>query len=208
MKKNIFWLIILSVIISCKDTKKDEELIKNNDKVVNNNQLLKGWCVFAEDSIKVNLPSNWKPKKIKDALLYVPLDNNNKDLYYVILNYNTTKINCKDYIKETFNQVSKKDLKFNYILKKIDLQNINECYIMEFYTVENKIKYKIFSLIYQEGNQLYDFSYKTLDVKKNNIKNYQTFYSVLFSFEYNYDNIIDSQKIIVKNEKELKYEDL
>ena len=41
-----------------------------------------------------------------------------------------------------------------------------------------------------------------------NAKNYQTFYSVAFSFEYEYDNIVDGEKFIIDDAKIIKYEDL
>ena len=41
-----------------------------------------------------------------------------------------------------------------------------------------------------------------------NAQNYQTFFTVLFSFEYKYDNIVDAEKFIIDDAKILKYEDL
>jgi hypothetical protein len=125
-----------------------------------------------------------------------------------VLNHNTSEISTHDYLKEVFKEVSKKDLKFSYNLKKIDFKNTNKCYYLELFTNEGNVKYKIYSLVYEVGNQIYDFSYKTLDDKKENAKNYQTFYSVLFSFEYKYDNIIDAEKFIIDKAKILRYEDL
>jgi hypothetical protein len=205
MKKKLYWIILIIAFLGCK---KDENSLspKHEEKIVDNSQLLKGWKSFAQDSLKVNIPNTWNPKKIKDALFYVPLRSD--DLYYVILKYNTQRIKTKDYVKGSFDEVAKKDPKFNYILKKIDLQNTNECYIIEFFSIEKQIKYKIYSLIYQQGNQLFDFSYKTFDNQNDNAKNYQTFYTVALSFEYNYDNIFDGIKLMVENEKELHYEDL
>ena len=196
------------MLVNCKDDKSQDKSNRSNEKIVSKDKLLTGWKTYSNDSIKVNIPSLWKPKIINDALLYIPLDEEKMDSYYVVLNYNVLKISCIDYIKETFKQVSNKASKFDYSLKKITFQNTNQCYILELYTNENKVNYKIYSIVYEVGNQIYDFSYKTLDDKKKYSKNKQTFYSVLFSFEFKYDNIIDSEKFIVQKEEILKYEDL
>lgn len=208
MKNKLFYLILFFMLVNCKDDKSQDKSNRSNEKIVSKDKLLTGWKTYSNDSIKVNIPSLWKPKIINDALLYIPLDEEKMDSYYVVLNYNVLKISCIDYIKETFKQVSNKASKFDYSLKKITFQNTNQCYILELYTNENKVNYKIYSIVYEVGNQIYDFSYKTLDDKKKYAKNKQTFYSVLFSFEFKYDNIIDSEKFIVQKEEILKYEDL
>lgn len=204
MKKYIRYLIIFLLFANCNDKTKT---IPVKNKVVSNNELLAGWKTFEDTNIKVNIPSKWKPTTIDDALFYVPIDKD-KDIYYVVLNYNISQINTRDYLKKVFEEVEKKDSKFSYILKKINFKNTNNCYYFELFSNESNVRYKIYSLIYEVGNQIYDFSYKTLDTKKTNDKNYQTFYTVLFSFEYQYDNIVDGEKFIIDNAKVLKYEDL
>ncbi|CAM4085378.1 putative lipoprotein [Flavobacterium branchiophilum] len=207
MKNILSYLMLLFLIVSCKEKKIKLNTVVNY-KVVSKSVLLKGWKTYNYNDVKINIPSNWKPNDIKDALLYTSLNKDGNDFYYVILNYNTSQINSINYLKEIFKEVSTKDLKFKYSLKKIAFKNTNKCYYLELFTNENNVKYKIYSLIYEEGNQIYDFSYKTLDDKKMNAQNYQTFFTILFSFEYKYDNIIDSEKFIIDDAKILKYEDL
>lgn len=207
MKNILSYLILLFLVVSCNDKKPKLNTVVNN-KVVSNSVLLKGWKTYSYNDVRVNIPSNWKPNEIKDALLYTSLNKDGNDFYYVVLNYNTSQIKSINYLKEIFKEVSKKDLKFNYNLKKIAFKNTNKCYYLELFTNEDNVKYKIYSLIYEVGNQIYDFSYKTLDDNKMNAQNYQTFFTVLFSFEYKYDNIIDAEKFIIDDAKILKYEDL
>lgn len=207
MKNILSYLILLFLVVSCNDKKSKSSTMSNNQ-VVSNNELLKGWKTYSYNDIIVNIPSDWKLTEIKNALLYASLNKKGNDCYYVVLNYNTSQIKSNDYIKEIFKEVSKKDLKFNYNLKEISFKNTNKCYYLELFVNENNVKYKIYSLVYEVGNQIYDFSYKTLDDKKTNAKNYQTFFTLLFSFEYKYDNIIDAEEFIIDNSKVLKYEDL
>lgn len=206
MRNFLFYLLLSLIVFACKDDKPNPNSSQKY-RVVGNNELLKGWKTYSNDSIKVNMPSDWKPKNIKQALLYVPIDNKH-DLFYVILNYSQSKITCRNYIKEALKQFSKKNRNSTYVLKRVSLKNTRELYIIELFTKEKNIKYKIYSLVYDTGNEIYDFSYKTIDDKKMNDKNYQTFYSVLFSFEMKYDNVFDANKIIIDNYKLIKYQDL
>lgn len=208
MKNILSCFIMLILFVNCNDNKLKPISKENNNKVVGNNQLLAGWKIYETKDVKINIPSIWKPETIKDALFYTPINKGKNDFYYVILNYNTSQINSKDYLKEVFKEISKKDSNFNYNLKKISFKNTNQCYYLELFTNEGNFKYKIYTLIYEVGNQIYDFSYKTLDDKKENAKNYQTFYSVLFSFEFKYDNVVDGEKFVIDDTKTLKYEDL
>jgi hypothetical protein len=206
MKINFIYTVLLICVISisCNDKKTKSNIDK---KVVGKNILLKGWKEYNSDKIKINLPNYWNPISIDKALLYVPISDK-FDIYFVVLRYTTKQIKSNDYIKKIFDEVSKKDLKFNYNLKKIYFKNTNTCYYLEFFTKEGNIEYKIYSVIYEFDNQIYDFSFKTLNDEKMNIKNYQTFFSVIFSFEYRYDNIIDAEKFIIDKEEVLKYENL
>ena len=205
--KNIFiYLVLVFTFICCKNEK--NEKMKNSLNIVSNEKLLKGWKTFDNDSIKVNIPSNWKSKKVKDVLLYFPLNEDNANLYFVALKTDISITDVKNYLKEIFNQMSIKDKKFNYTFTKFNLKNDTSFYTIDFYSKEKGINYKSYCLIYEIGNQIYDFSYKTLDDKKMNNKNYQTFYTVVFSFEYKYDNIIDGENFIINDTKTLKYEDL
>lgn len=206
MKKIFICLIILLMFCGCKDEKNEKMNSKTN--IVSNKVLLKGWKVFTNDTMTVNIPSSWKPKKAMNTLLYVPLDKNKADLYYVILKTDISIINVRDYLKEIFKQMSQKDKDFTYLVKKINLKNATSFYTIDLYSKEENIKYKAYCLIYQKDNVIYDFSYKCLNDEKTNIKNYRIFYNVLFSFEYKYDHIIDSEKFIVDNEELIKYEDL
>lgn len=206
MRKFLLYILLFFIIQGCKDDKSKPNL-NNKYRVVGNNELLKGWKTYSNDSIKVNIPSEWKPKSIKEALLYIPIDSK-LNLFYVILNYSESKITCRNYIKEALKQFSKNNRNSTYILKKVSLKNTREFFILELYTEEKNVKYKIYSLIYDTGTEIYDFSYRTIYDKKMNDKNYQTFYSVLFSFEMKYDNVFDGNKIIIDNYKLIKYQDL
>ncbi len=206
--KNIFiYLVLVFILNSCKDEKK--EIVGSNKlKVVSNEKLLKGWRTLDIDSIKVNIPSSWEPQKLNDVLLYFPLNDNKANMYFIALKTDISVTNVKNYLKEVFKQMEIKDKKFTYLLTKINLKNNTSFYIIDFYSKEKGINYKSYCLIYEIGNQIYDFSYKTLDDTKTNAKNYQTFYTVLFSFEYKYDNIIAAEKFIINDTKILRYEDL
>ncbi len=208
MKTYFFSFFFLLLLFSCKNNDAEINSIISKDREIVNGELPRGWQTYTDDSINVNIPPNWKPTKIADAIFYVPLRVKEQDLYYVVLNYDIAKISFKDYLKEIFKQLSDKNAKFDYSLKKYNFKNASSCYYLEIYTNENNVKYKAYSIIYEFENKIYDFSYKTLDVKNRNIKNYRIFYNVLFSFELNHTNIIDADKFIIDNEEVVKYEDL
>ena len=121
MKNILSYLILLSLVVSCNEKKPKLNPVVNN-KVVSNSELLKGWKTYSYNDVKVNIPSNWKPNEIKDALLYTSLNKDGNDFYYVVLNYNTSQIKSTNYLKEIFKEVSKKDIKFNYSLKNLLLK--------------------------------------------------------------------------------------
>ena len=206
MKKIFICLAILCVLVSCKKEKRE----KMNDSlnIVSNKELLKGWKVFANDSVKINIPNNWKTQKVNNVLLYVPLDKNKANLYFAILKTDTTVVNVKNYLKEVFKQMSEKDNKFSYLLTKVTFENGTNCYKLDIYINVKGIKYKVYCLLYQKNNLIYDFSYKCLNNEETNIDNYRIFYNALFSFKYKDSIIIDSENFIVKNEEVMKYEDL
>lgn len=197
----LFFLILL--LNSCKDK-------VHNDKsyeVVSKESMLKNWKKFEKGNINLNIPKEWIPQENKDALVYIPIDKHN-DLYYVILKYQESQISIKDYLKEIFKQLTSKNESFKYRLKEVTFQNTKKCYIIEFDTSFKGIDYKTYTLVYSENGYLYDFSYKSLKEDKGKDNGYQTFFTVLFSFVEDYNNIIDSEKFIVVDEKILKIEDI
>ncbi|MGH2666532.1 hypothetical protein [Flavobacterium sp.] len=204
--RNFLFYFVFFTILGCKNDNTKPSL-NNKNRVVGKNELLKGWRTYSNDSIAVNLPSDWKPQHMKNAPLFVPIDYK-LNLFYAILSYDASKISCKKYIKEGLKEFSKKNKNSKYVLKKLNLKSTRDCYILELYSSENNIHNKLYSLIYDNGSRIYDFTYKTIDHKKMNDKNYQTFYSVLFSFEIKYDNVFDGSKIIILNEKNMSYKDL
>ena len=204
-KKTTIYVLLVSILICCRDNK--SESVKSKYNIVSDQELLGGWKTFVDDSIKVNLPLNWKPKSVDDLLLYVPLDKNNNS-YFVILKNDNLKIRYKNYLKEIFRQVSQKDKEFNYLIRKVYFEGNKNCYTLELFTDERGEKYITYCFIYQKGNNIYDFSYKTINNEDSNIENYRIFYNVIFSFKFKNNLIIDSEDFIVKDEEILKYEDL
>lgn len=208
MKPYTFYFLLLIIFFSCKNNEGEINSIISKDREIVSGELPRGYKTYLSDSVSVNIPSNWKPTKIKDALFYVPLNVKEQDMYYVVLKYDISKINIKSYLKEIFKQLSEKNSTFNYSLKKYNFKNTGSCYYLEIYTNENNIKYKVYSIIYESGSKIYDFSFKTLDLKNKNVKNYRVFYNILFSFKLNQSNIIDAEKFIIDNEEVLEYKDL
>lgn len=201
-------VIILCLTLGCCINKSDEKVSSKSKGIVEKSKLLKGWKTFEDEKIKVNIPESWHPKTVDDLLLYVPVSKDNSNLYYAILRHDATKMGYKDYIKEVFRQVSTKDSTFTYYIREVKFENDNKCYALQFFTNEDGIKYKTYSLIYESGNQLYDFSYKTINDELTNSESYNTFYTVLFSFEVDYDNVIDGESFLVRNDTLIKYSDL
>lgn len=206
MKKIFICLTIVCLFINCKDEKKKKMDSKLN--IVSYKELLEDWKVFTNDSIKANIPSIWLPQREEGVLLYVPLKKNKANLYFAILKTDTSIVDIKNYLKEVFRQMSLKDKKFTYQITKIDFENGTNCYSGVFYSKENGVNCKAYCLIYQKKNMIYDFSYKCLNDVETNIDNYRLFFNVLFSFTYKDDIIIDSENFKVKNDEEIKYEDL
>ena len=196
-------VVLFYILLGCKNNKDNE--LKD---IVSSKELLDNWKVFKNDSITVNIPSSWTPKEEKDLLLYIPLDSNNIKSYFAILKNSTSQISYKDYLKEIFKQVSQKDKKFTYLIKKIEFTNDSFCHTIELFVEEDGIKYKIYSLLYLKNNQIYDFSYKAINEENKNINNYKIFYTLIFSLKYYDKFIIDGENFIIKEQSIIEYDEI
>ncbi len=199
----------LVVFLGCK---KNESSEANSNlprlKDFERKKIADGWKLYFDEKVKVFLPSDWIPKKKDDMLLLVPIDKR-LNLYYAVMEYDVSKvISTKGYLKEIFKQISKDTKDFHYSLRKISFTNNEVCYILEFYTTENKHRYKTYNVIYPKLNKIYDFGFRTINDDYTNPTNQETFYSVLVTLEHNNQNVIDSEKFIVENAEEITYEDL
>ncbi|MBS7787089.1 hypothetical protein KIH23_07245 [Flavobacterium sp. CYK-55] len=209
MNKLFFLLCIFSIttLFSCKSNIDEKG---NNFPIVSKNKLLVGWKTLSNDSVKVNIPKGWKPKKVEGLLLYIPLEKDNVKMYYVILKTDVKKISLKGYLKEIFKQVYNKNKDLKYFLKEFTFKDKSKCYSLELFTKEANIDYKIYSLIYLRNDQIYDFSYKILNDENQEayLDGYRTFYNVAFSFSYKNENIINGEEFVIKDEKDILYDDL
>lgn len=207
--------IILATLNACKKDNSTDitaDIEENPWKIKKeNNQIVNiKWKQFENDSVKLKIPNDWQIEPSKDSWMYFPNDKNNPKLYFSIMKYNVAevKLDAKKYLTEGFKQISDKINEFHYILKRLSFANGKDCYILTIQTEENDGKYISYSLIYQPENIIYDFAFKTLDDPKSNEINYRKFLLIAQSLEDNNDMIIDGSKFIVKDEKELKFEDL
>ena len=206
MKKILIYLSLTFMFISC-NKNKNELTIRKPD-IVSDKELLQGWKTYVNDSIKVNIPVNWRPLQKDNLLFYVPLDQGKADLYYVVLKTDTAIVSLDNYLREIIIQMSEKDKNFSYQITKINFKNGISLHRVDLYSNEKNIKYKAYCLIYQKDNIIYDFSFKCINDEKSNIDNYKIFSNVLCSFRYKNDLIIDSESYIIKNEEIIKYDNL
>lgn len=202
--KKYYLILTLIIFISCKKNDKLEE--NTTIKSLEKEKISEGWKVYSDGIIKTLIPSDWNPKK-KDILFLVPI-NKKLNIYYAVAEFDMKVISSKNYVKEIFKQISVDTPEFVYTLRKIDFTNGNTCYLLEFYTTENNYKYKTYNVIYPKKDKLYDFCYKTINDIDSNPINQKIFYDVLVTFEHHNKKVIESEKFIVKNSLELKYEDL
>jgi hypothetical protein len=221
MRKQITFTLVISLFfISCKNDNdkkygigKKEKGLKVGNWIYEDNQkneITIDWKTYNSAQVKTSLPSNWNPVKEKDLLLYVPYSKNNPALYYAVLKYDLSelKISLKDYVKETFRQISIKDKKFKYFIRRAKIDNKNTCYLLEIYTNENGIKYKTHILVYQKENLIYDFGYKILDKTSTNYKNHLIFFEILTTFRDGNNLVINTNANISTQSKLMKLEDL
>jgi hypothetical protein len=205
MKKTYFILFFV-FFISCKKTDNFQEKKTINDRV--NEQIPDGWKIYTDGNIKAAIPSGWIPKKKLDMLFLVPIDKK-LNIYYVVLQHKVTKeMSTKNYLREIIKQISEGTKEVNYSLRKIDFTNGNVCYLLEFFTTENNHKYKTYDLIYPKEKIVYDFGFKTIDDKNTNSINEKIFYNLLLTFKHRNKKVIDGENFIVKNAKEITYENL
>lgn len=209
MKSNLFILMFLLIIQSC--MKKDERHgvgeMDSDFKIgdwkyigLKNENININWKIYKGDSISTSLPSNWYPQKVDDALLYIPNSSKDKNLYYTILKHNMSALNIgiKDYILETFKQISKNTIEIKYFIRKAKLED-NFCYLIEVYSVENGTKYKTNILLYEKNNSLFDIGYKYKDESKNNYKNHLIFNEILTTLKFQSEFLIDTKKNIYED---------
>lgn len=207
MRKQLVYFVLFFAILGCKDEKSKPDLNKEN-RVFSKNEQLEGWRTYSNDSIEVNIPAAWQPETRKNTLLYIPIDID-KDLFYVVERASSSEINSGDYIKTILKQFITENENSKYVLSKLNLKNKRDCYRLELYAEGNNNRHhKFYNFIYDTGSEIYHFGYKTIDDEKMNVKNYQTFYSVLVSFIIQHDNVFDGDKIKVEGEDVMEYEDL
>ncbi|MCL9804652.1 hypothetical protein NAT51_03910 [Flavobacterium amniphilum] len=207
MRNSLLYFALFFAILGCRDEKPKPNLNKE-DRVFSKNELLKGWRTYSKDSIEVNIPSTWLPESRENTLLYIPIDVD-KDLFYVIERVGPSEISCRNYIKLLLKQFTAESKNPKYFLRKLNLKNKRDCFRVELYADgNNNVRHKFYNFLYDTGSEVYHFGYKTVDDKKMNHKNYQTFYSVLLSFVIQHDNVFDGDKIRVEGEQDMGYEDL
>ncbi|GEM54985.1 hypothetical protein B0A58_11380 [Flavobacterium branchiophilum NBRC 15030 = ATCC 35035] len=169
------------------------------------------WKSYQDSKVKTSIPVNWKPTKEEGVLFYVPYSKENPELYYAVLSYDKKDlgISAKNYIKETFRQISIKNKKFKYFIRKYTFQQTSEdYYLIEVFTTENNIKYKTHLLIYDKGNSIYDFGYKTLDNPLMNYKNHLVFIEMFTTFRYKGNLVINTKERVLEEPELIKIDDL
>ncbi|MFM9989570.1 hypothetical protein [Flavobacterium sp.] len=216
MKNKYFFLFIALIALNaCKKAENIEATMPTNNhfweiKNKGGRPIIVNWEQYENDTIKIKTPIGWKIKKSKDSWIFFPYEKNNPKLYFSIMKYNVAEVNlnAEKYLIEGFKQISDKIDKFHYLLKKLSFANGTNCYLLTIFTKEKNRNYITYDLVYQPENIIYEFTFKTLDDEKNNEVNYRKFLLITQSLEVNNDMIMDGNKFIISEEKEIKIEDL
>lgn len=203
-------LVVFLIFIGCKN---ENHSVKNQELKVNNLKKKLSYEKFytlENDSLQLTIPFNWKFEKSNDVWLYLSCSETNKKLYFSVSKYKKTEVgmDLKEYVIEGFKQISSKIDKFKYVLKKLDFEDGGFCFILTTFTSEIDNQYVTYSLIYESNNTIYDFAFKTLNVKEINELNYREFLLIIQSFQFNNEQIINDANFLVTKESKLKYEDL
>jgi hypothetical protein len=191
MKPYLFFMTIIFICGFSQCTSKNEtsENSKNDILTVNKFKLRKGntikdWnCHEIEDN-NICIPSTWKTIEQNKVYYFTYLDNNNDNTYFTILRYDVSVDNfdSKKYLKETYLQLVSDTLEkgMSYTVKRLIFKN-KESYYCEYYTKIDDISYITYSMIFNQGDFLYDISLKAeKDVDSTNY--YDVFQDILYNF--------------------------
>src|SRR3972149_8625259 len=191
MKLYLFFITIILVCGFSQCSSKNEtsenskkDILKVNKFKLRKGKTLKDWnCHEIEDN-NICIPSTWKTIEQNKVYYFTYLDNNNDNTYFTILRYNASveNIDSKEYLKETYLQLINDTLEkgMSYTVKRLIFKN-KESYYCEYYTKIDNISYITYSMIFNQGDFLYDISLKAeKDVASTNY--YDVFQDILYNF--------------------------
>ncbi len=191
MKPYLFFMTIIFICGFSQCTSKNEtsENSKNDILTVNKFKLRKGntikdWNCHEIEGNNICIPSTWKTIEQNKVYYFTYLDNNNDNTYFTILRYDVSVDNfdSKKYLKETYLQLVNDTLEkgMSYTVKRLIFKN-KESYYCEYYTKIDNISYITYSMIFNQGDFLYDISLKAeKDVVSTNY--YDVFQDILYNF--------------------------
>lgn len=208
MKKAIYVLVFLtgSFLFGCEFNAKRKASQSNDSLVINEFEIKKGkkldskdWnCSVIEKDVICH-PSKWKPVKQDKVYYFAYLNNNDKQTFFTIINYDVmaSKISDKEYLKMGYAQLlaDTTEKLEGYTVKQLIFAD-KTSYYAEYFTILNKKKYFTYSMVFEKDGLLYDISLK---VERNDAPAYKTiFRDILFNMQVNGILIFDENDKLEK----------
>lgn len=191
MKKELYILTLAYFIMACRTNGRSTVSYTTH---IKEGPKLKDWQCNNIDSDRICTPSNWKQSKQNKYLYYCRLDSSDKNVYFVILKYNTVTDNLSDtkYLSITYNALIKGTIeKFERYTSKEITFNDKKTYFSEYYTLYNNKSYLTQSTVFIAGKNLYEIAIKSVD--KDTTKYQQIYPNILFNFRHQGKAIFSSK---------------
>lgn len=169
------YILLICLIVGCKNSSNKHNL-----------PIDKNWNCTSIDNDKICVPSDWKLVQQSKLLFFSYLNNSDTNTFFTVLKYNKTVsgLNVHSYLKTYYSELIKDTVEkfIGFTTKELEMGNRNP-YYSEFYTRLNKKPYITYSMVFENDNNLYEFSLKS---DSAHFMNYQTtFRDVLFNYQHN-----------------------
>jgi len=179
----IKYILLIFLILGCKNSSNKNSLQDN-----------KSWNCTSIDNEKVCIPLDWKLLHQSKFLFFSYLNNSDTNTFFTVLKYNkaVSGLNVHDYLKTYYSALIKDTVESftGFTTKELIMENRNS-YYSEFYTRLNKKPYITYSMVFENDNNLYEFTLKSDSAHFMNYK--ATFSTVLFNYQHNNKSIFSSK---------------